>query len=59
MLNILRNNTGVSCSTYITRYVHASTPLSCILALPVLEICGSLGEEGDMSVFHGGVLPVN
>ena len=55
MLNILRNNAGVSGSTYITRYVHASTPLSCIQALPILEICGSLGEQGDMSAFLGGV----
>ena len=31
-----------------TRYVHAYT--QCILALPVLETCGTLGVEGDLSL---------
>ena len=39
--------------------MYASTPSSCILALPVLEICGPLGMEGAMSVFPGEVLPVD
>ena len=46
---------------YNTRYVCAYTQTRCILALPVtvLETCGPLGVEGDLSVFPGGVFPVD
>ena len=38
-----------------TRYLHAYTQTGCILALPVLETCGPLGVEGDLSGFPVGV----
>ena len=44
---------------YNTRYVHAYTQTSCLLALPVLETCGPLGVEGDLSKFPVGLLPVD